>query len=66
MLIPEIAELCEEQYQAGVAAGIALMMEKIKRSCDDGTPIFNPIDNRVYFIKSDIQNLQDIMDNLEG
>ena len=64
-MIPEITELCETQYQLGMAAGITLMMEKIIKSCEEGTPIFNPIDNKAYFIKSDIQNLLDIMDNLE-
>ena len=48
-----------------MAAGITLMMEKIIKSCEEGTPIFNPIDNKVYFIKSDMQNLLDIVDDLE-
>lgn len=41
-----------------------LIKERIKLAAEDGTPL--DIDGRAYFIKSDIQNLRDIIEDMES
>ena len=51
------------QYNKGVLDGIKLMKQRMLLACENGTPI--EIDGRAYFVRSDLQNLRDIMDDLE-
>ena len=53
----------EDAYNSGVESGIKQMKDKMLLACANGTPI--EIDERAYFIKSDMQNLHDIFANLE-
>ena len=39
------------------------MEQKILKACEEGKPV--EIDGRVYFVKSDIQNLREIFDKVE-
>ncbi len=40
------------------------MEERILLACENGNPL--DIKGKAYFIKSDIQNLRDIMDDIEA
>ena len=51
------------QYNKGVLDGIKIMKQRMLLACENGTPI--EIDGRAYFVRSDLQNLRDIMDDLE-
>lgn len=51
------------QYRKGVEDGIKLMKQRMLLACENGTPI--DIGGRAYFVRSDLQNLRDIMDDLE-
>lgn len=53
-----------EQYNRGVAHGIQLMMEKLKLAAVNGTPI--EIDGRAWYLKSDLENLRDIFEDMEN
>lgn len=54
----------ERGYHDGIKHGLKLMAERMLLACENGNPI--EINGRAYFIKSDIQNLRDIMDDLES
>ena len=60
--------MLKEKYDKGVAdgikTGIRLMEERILLACENGNPL--DIKGKVYFIKSDIQNLRDLMDDIEA
>lgn len=60
--------MLKEKYDKGVAdgikTGIRLMEERILLACENGNPL--NIKGKAYFIKSDIQNLRDIMDDIEA
>lgn len=51
------------QYHKGVLDGIKIMKQRMLLACENGTPI--EIDGRAYFVRSDLQNLRDVMDDLE-
>lgn len=51
--------LLQAEYQKGMEK----MQQKILMACEQGSPI--DIGGRAYFVKSDIQNLRDIMEDLE-
>ena len=51
------------QYNKGVLDGIKIMKQRMLLACENGTPI--EIDGRAYFVRSDLQNLRDLMDDLE-
>ena len=51
------------QYNKGVLDGIKLMKQRMLLACENGTPI--EINGRAYFVRSDLQNLRDLMDDLE-
>lgn len=51
------------QYNKGVLDGIKLMKQRMLLACENGTPI--EIGGRAFFVRSDLQNLRDIMDDLE-
>lgn len=63
-----IDEMIQEEYvhgvQNGIQLGILLMKEKLLRACENGTPI--EINGKVYFLKSDIENLRDIFADIEN
>ena len=60
----ELEEMMEKCYQYGIMIGIGLMKEKMLRAAEEGTPI--EVEERAYFVKSDIDYLQVIFDGLEG
>lgn len=63
----ELETMLQAQYQKGIAEGtqmgIRLMEERLLLACENGNPV--GIKGRAYFVKSDIQNLRDIMDDME-
>ena len=64
----DLETMLQAQYQKGVTEGtqmgIRLMEERLLLACENGNPI--GIKGRAYFVKSDIQNIRDIMDDMEG
>ena len=64
----DLETMLQAQYQNGIAegiqVGIRLMEERLLLACENGNPV--AIKGRAYFVKSDIQNLRDIMDDMEG
>lgn len=56
--------ILEAEYRRGVNRGIELMKQKIVLSCETGNPI--EIDDKVYFILSDLENLREIMEDWKG
>lgn len=57
-------QMMEDQYNRGMAHGIQLMMEKLRMAADNGTPI--EIDGRAWYLKSDVENLRDIFEDMEN
>lgn len=53
----------DAEFRRGVNRGIEFMKQKIVLSCETGNPI--EIDDKVYFIKGDLENLRGIMEDLE-
>lgn len=53
----------DDAFKQGIVTGIKLMEQKILMACEEGKPV--EIDGRVYFVKSDIQNLHEIFDKME-
>lgn len=53
----------DDAFEQGIVTGIKLMEQKILKACEEGKPI--EIDGRVYFVKSDIQNLREIFAKME-
>lgn len=51
------------QYNKGVLDGIKIMKQRTLLACENGTPI--EIGGRAFFVRGDLQNLRDIMDDLE-
>ena len=67
MLIVEekdLEKLLEKKYQEGVCQGVRLMKQRMLLACENGNPI--EIEGRAYFVKSDIDNLRDIIADLEA
>lgn len=56
-------EIYDRGYRDRIKHGLKLMEERLLLACEHGNPI--EIGGRVYFIKSDIQNLRDIFEDLE-
>lgn len=63
-----LEEITQEEYERGVRhgiqLGILLMKHKLLLACENGTPI--EINGRVYFVKTDIDNLRAIFDDMEN
>lgn len=63
-----LEEMTQDEYERGVQHGIQLgilfMKQKLLLACENGTPI--EINGKVYFVKTDIENLMDIFDDLEN
>ena len=57
-------QMMEEQYNKGITVGMELMMEKLRMAAENGTPI--EIDGRAWLLKSDIENLRDIFEDMEN
>ena len=53
----------QDAFEQGIVTGIKLMEQKILKACEEGKPV--EIDGRVYFVKSDIQNLREIFAKME-
>ena len=60
----ELQQMLDIQYKKGIELGIKLMQQRMLLACENGNPI--ELDGRAYFVKSDIQNLRDIFDDLEN
>ena len=58
----DLEKLLERKYQEGVGQGVKLMKQRMLLACENGNPI--EIDNRAFFVKSDIDNLRDIIADL--
>lgn len=52
------------EYQKGIERGINLMEQRLILACENGNPI--NIEGKVYFIRSDMENLRYIFEDLEG
>ena len=61
----ELKVMLDQAERRGIEQGIRLMQQRMLLACENGTPIELP-DGRAYFIKSDMQNLQDIFADLEA
>jgi len=59
----ELKRLLDSEYHKGMNYGIELMKQKILHAYKNGNPV--SIEGRVYFIKSDMENLRDIFLDLE-
>lgn len=59
----DLEKLLERKYQEGVCAGVKLMKQRMLLACENGNPI--EIEGRAFFVKSDIDNLRDIIADLE-
>lgn len=58
----EMNQLLKREYQKGFLDAINIMEQRLLLACVNGTPV--AIGNKAYFIKSDLQNLQDIFADL--
>ena len=58
----DLEKLLERKYQEGVCQGVRLMKQRMLLACENGNPI--EIDNRAFFVKSDIDNLRDVFADL--
>lgn len=59
----ELEMMLQTEYQKGIKYGVEMMQQKIRKAYDNGTPL--EVNGRAVFLKSDIQNLRDIMEELE-
>lgn len=58
-----LKELLEEEKRKGILLGIRIMEERMLLACKVGSPM--TIKDRAYFVKSDLQHLREIMDQVE-
>ena len=56
----QLQDKMDEYYNRGIQHGIRMMKDKMLFACRRGTPI--EIDGRVYYIRSDLDNLKEIME----
>lgn len=56
----QLQDKMDEYYNRGIQHGIRMMKDKMLLACKKGTPI--EIDGRVYYIRSDLDNLKEIME----
>lgn len=59
----ELHNLLEAEYRKGVSHGVKMMEQKMLLACESGNPV--EVRGKAYFIRSDIQNLKNIFDDLE-
>lgn len=55
--------IAETKYKEGVIHGVKLMEQRIVAACESGNPV--EVMDKAYFIRSDIQNLRTVFDDLE-
>lgn len=60
----KLMAMLDRAEKIGIEIGIKIMQQRMLLACENGTPI--NIEGRVFFIKSDIQNLHDIFTDLEA
>ena len=54
----------QQIFNVGFQAGIQYMMNKIERQYQEGKPIL--ANNHLYWLKGEMENLNDIMDDIEA
>lgn len=59
----DLQRLLYSEYQRGIEQGIVMMKQKLLHAYENGNPVV--LDKRAYFIKSDMDNLRDIFENME-
>lgn len=59
----ELKRLLENEFRKGFAQGVKLMEQRLLLANGNGTPL--EVSGRAWFIKSDVENLQCIFDDLE-
>lgn len=62
-LVKYMEHIAETRYKEGIIHGVRLMEERIIAACESGNPV--EVRGKAYFIRSDIQNLRDVFDDLE-
>lgn len=60
MMEQQLQNKLDEYYNRGIQHGIRMMKDKMLLACRRGTPI--EIDRRVYYIRTDLDNLKEIME----
>ena len=60
----ELKVMLDQAERRGIEQGIKIVQQRMLLACENGTPI--SINDRAYFIKSDMQNLHDIFSDLEA
>lgn len=58
----QLQQLLEAEYQKGVQHGAKIMQQRMLLACENGTPL--DIDGRAYFVRSDLQNLREIISDI--
>ena len=58
----ELNAMLEQAQKKGIEIGVRLMQERMLLACENGTPI--DINGKVYFVRSDVDNLRQIMNAL--
>lgn len=61
MMEQQLQDKLDEYYNRGIQQGIRMVKDKMLLACKKGTPI--EIDGKVYYIRSDLDNLKEIMEN---
>ena len=56
----QLQDKMDEYYNRGIQPGLCMMKDKMLLACRRGTPI--EIDGKVYYIRSDLDNLKEIME----
>lgn len=59
----DLQRLLYSEYQKGIERGIEMMKQKLLHAYENGNPVV--LDKRAYFIKSDMDNLRDIFEDME-
>ena len=59
----QLQQLLDAEYKKGVQHGVKIMQQRMLLACENGTPI--EIEGRAFFVRSDLQNLRQIMDDIE-
>lgn len=60
MMEQQLQDKLDEYYNRGIQQGIRMVKDKMLLACKKGTLI--EIDGRVYYIRSDLDNLKEIME----
>ncbi len=59
----DLQRLLHSEYQRGIDQGIELMKQKLLHAYENGNPVV--LKEGVFFIKSDMDNLRDIFEDME-